>query len=49
LKKYDSIDYATKIAKRMLEEAKPELHALKESDEKTALLSVCEFIIKRES
>ena len=48
-KKYGSIDYAKAKAMHLIEEAEAELEKLNDSNDKQALLAVCNYIISRES
>jgi geranylgeranyl pyrophosphate synthase len=46
--KYRSIDYAKEHALRMVGDAKKQLDALEDSEEKKTLLSIADFVVKRE-
>jgi len=49
MKKTGSIQYAKDIAERFIKEAEAELSSLEESKAKAALLSICDYVITRES
>lgn len=48
-KKYRSIEYARDTAMRLIGEAEAELEKLSDSKEKQALISLCDYIVSRES
>jgi geranylgeranyl pyrophosphate synthase len=48
-KKHGSIDYAKHTAHRLIEEAESELEKLEDSEEKQALMAICDYIVSRES
>ncbi|MFH1393661.1 MAG: polyprenyl synthetase family protein [Candidatus Micrarchaeota archaeon] len=48
LKKHGSTDYASSVAKKLVEEAKKELEALPGSEAKNAMLAVADFVVLRE-
>lgn len=47
-KKYGSIDYAIEHAMKMVDDAKKQLDVLDDSDEKNTLISIADFVVKRE-
>lgn len=47
-KKYNSMDYAKEHAMRMIENAKKQLDALEDSEERKTLFSIADFVVKRE-
>lgn len=48
LKKCGSIEYASDISKKLVDQAKNEIADLKESEDRKALMAICDFIIKRQ-
>lgn len=46
--KYGSIKYAKDAAMKLIQQAEDELSKLKESEEKNALIAICDYIISRE-
>lgn len=48
LKKYNSVYYAKQHALRLVEDAKKQLDALEDSVHKNSLLSIADFVVKRE-
>jgi len=48
LKKHGSVDYASKIARNLVDEAKAELDVIPSSEAKDKLLEVADFVVSRE-
>ena len=49
LKKYRSFEYASGTANELIKKAKTELECINDSKDKKALLSICDFVIRRDS
>jgi len=48
LKKYGSIDYAKEHAEKIIEDSRKQLESIEESEHKNTLLSIADFVVKRE-
>ncbi len=48
LKKYGSVDYAIQKARLLIGEAKHLLRQVKDSEQKTMLLELCDYVISRD-